>query len=96
MIRHIVCFKLKDRSSESKEKAAQVLRSMEGNVPQLRNIWVGTDFLMSDRSYDVILMVDVDSREALEEYQNDPYHCGTVKPYMHANRETSVAVDCEL
>ncbi len=96
MIRHIVCFKLLDRSEESKQAAKKTLLSMDGNVPQLRSIWVGTDFLMSDRSYDVVLMVDLDSREALEEYQNDPYHCGVVKPYMHANRETSVAIDCEL
>jgi len=96
MIRHIVCFKLLDRSEESKNKAAEVLRSMEGNVPMMRHIWVGTDFLMSHRSYDVILQVDLDSREDLEAYQNDPYHCGTVKPYMHANQETSIAIDCEL
>ena len=96
MVRHIVCFKLKDNSEESKKKAKEILSSMEGNVPQLRNIWVGTDFLGSDRSYDVILMVDVDSREALKEYQNDPYHCSVVKPYMHAAREGSVAVDCEI
>lgn len=96
MIRHTVCFKLKDRSEESKNKARETLLSMQGNVPTIRNIWVGTDFLMSDRSYDVILQVDVDSREALEEYQNDPYHCTVVKPYMHAVREGSVAVDCEV
>ena len=96
MIRHTVCFKLKDRSEESKNKARETLLSMQGNVPTIKNIWVGTDFLMSDRSYDVILQVDVDSREALEEYQNDPYHCTVVKPYMHAVREGSVAVDCEV
>ena len=96
MIRHTVCFKLRDRSEEAKEKAKEVLLSMEGNVPTIKNIWVGTDFLMSDRSYDVILQVDLDSREALEEYQNDPYHCSVVKTHMHAVRETSVAVDCEL
>ena len=96
MIRHIVCFKLKDRSEEAKEKAKEVLSSMEGKVPTIRNIWVGTDFLMSDRNYDVILLVDVESREALNEYQNDEYHCSVVKPYMHAVREGSVSVDCEM
>lgn len=96
MVRHVVCFKLKDKSEESKNKAREVLLSMDGKVPSIRNIWVGTDFLMSDRSYDVILLVDVDSREALDEYQNDPYHCSVVKPHMHAVREGSVSVDCEM
>jgi len=96
MVRHTVCFKLLDRSEESKKRAREVLLSMDGKVPQIKSIWVGTDFLGSDRSFDVMLLVDLESREALEEYQNDPYHCGTVKPYMHANRETSISMDCEF
>ena len=38
MIKHIVCFKLKDNSLEECEKAANILKSMEGNVPLLRGI----------------------------------------------------------
>ena len=66
---------------------------MQGNVPQLRSIEAGVDFLHSERSYDVILQVVVDDEAALEAYQKDPYHCSVVKPHMHAVRETSVAVD---
>ena len=38
MIKHTVCFKLKDNSPEECNKAAQILRSMDGNVELLRNI----------------------------------------------------------
>ena len=38
MIKHIVCFKLKDNSLEECEKARDILKSMEGNVPLLRGI----------------------------------------------------------
>ena len=96
MIKHIVCFKLKDNSTENCEKAKEVLLSMQGNVPQLRDIEVGVDFLHSERSYDIILQVILDDAGALEDYQNDPYHCTVVKPHMHAVRETSVAVDYEI
>lgn len=96
MIKHIVCFKLKDNSVENCEKAKEVLLSMQGNVPQLRGIEVGVDFLHSDRSYDVILQVLLDDAKALDDYQNDPYHCSVVKPHMHAVRESSVAVDYEI
>lgn len=96
MIKHIVCFKLKDNSAENCEKTKEILLSMEGKVPMLRGIEVGVDFLHSDRSYDIILQVTLDSPEALEEYQNDPYHCGVVKTHMHAVREASVAVDYYL
>lgn len=93
MIKHIVCFKLKDNSLPECEKAKEVLLSMKGKVPQLRDITVGIDFLHSERSYDLILEVVLDDEAALESYQNDPYHCSVVKKYMHAVRESSVAVD---
>lgn len=91
MIKHIVCFKLKDNSLEECEKAANILKSMEGNVPLLRGIEVGVDFLHSQRSYDIILQVKLDDRNALEEY-----HCSVVKKHMHSVAETSVAIDYEL
>lgn len=93
MIKHIVCFKLKDNSKENKEKAKEVLLSMKGNVPMLRNIEVGIDILGSERSYDVILQIELDDVDALAAYQEDPYHVSVVKKHMHAVREASVAVD---
>lgn len=93
MIKHIVCFKLKNNSPEECEKAREVLLSMRGKVPQLRGIEVGVDFLHSERSYDIILETLLDDEAALESYQNDPYHCSVVKKHMHAVRESSVAVD---
>lgn len=96
MIKHIVCFKLKDNSKAECETAARVLRSMEGNVPLLRGIEVGVDFLRSPRSYDVILQVVLDDADALAAYQQDEYHCSVVKKHMHAVAETSVAIDYEI
>lgn len=93
MIRHIVCFKLKDNSLENCEKAKEVLMSMKGNVELLRDIEVGIDFLHSERSYDLILQVVVDDEEALSAYQAHPYHVNVVKKHMHAVRSASVAVD---
>ncbi len=96
MIKHTVCFKLADNSDEKKAEAKSVLLSMSGNVPSLRGIEVGTDFLGSARSYDVILTVTLDDRKALDEYQSDEYHCSVVKKYMHAHVSSSVAVDYEI
>jgi hypothetical protein len=96
MIKHIVCFKLKDNSEEEVAKAASVLRSMEGNVPLLRGIEVGCDFLHSPRSYDIILQVWLDSASDLAAYQEDEYHCSVVKEHMHKVAESSVAIDYEI
>lgn len=94
MIKHVVCFKLKD--GESKEKAKEVLLSMQGNVPMLNSIEVGTDLLGSARSFDVYLSVTLDDMKTLEDYQNDAYHCDVVKKHMHAVTEKSVAIDFEI
>jgi len=93
MLKHIVCFKLTDSSAESKQKAKAILLSMKGNVPLIKNIEVGEDFLCSARSYDIILQVTLEDKESLEAYQNDKYHCDVVKTYMHANTASSIAVD---
>ena len=49
MIKHTVCFKLKDNSDEMINKTVDILRSMDGNVPMLKGIEVGRDFLGSPR-----------------------------------------------
>ena len=93
MIKHIVCFKLKDNSKEECEKARDILLSMDKKVPLLRGIEVGVDFLHSERSYDIILQVILDDEKALEDYQNDSYHCSVVKKHMHSAAASSVAID---
>ena len=94
MIKHIVCFKMKDSSTV--DKAVEILKSMEGKVPQIIEIEVGKDFLHSARSYDIILQVKLKDTASLEAYQSDDYHCSVVKEFMHANVEKSVAVDYEI
>lgn len=92
MIKHIVCFKLSEPSKEACEKARDVLLSMNGNVPSAKHIEVGIDFLHSNRSYDLILMVDIEDGQ-LDTYANDKYHCEVVKTHMHAVCASSVTVD---
>ncbi len=94
MIKHVVCFKLND--GESVEKAKEVLLSMKGKVPTIKEIEVGVDLLHSERSYDLYLSVVLEDMKALEEYQNDPYHCDVVKTHMHRVRKSSVAIDFEI
>lgn len=94
MIKHVVCFKLNE--GESKQKAKEVLLSMQGKVPMLKGIEVGIDCLGSARSYDVILSVILEDMNALADYQQDKYHVEVVKKHMHAVTKTSVSVDFEF
>ncbi|MGN0187311.1 MAG: Dabb family protein [Paludibacteraceae bacterium] len=96
MVRHIVCFKLADSTPETRATARDVLLSMRGKVPTAQQIDVFVDELHSARSFDIMLQVDVQSFEALEQYQNDPYHCNIVKKHMHDVAAQSIALDFEL
>ncbi len=95
MIKHVVCFKLIDSSEKSKLLTKEMLLSMIGNVNLFTDIEVGTDFLQSARSYDVILITSFKSKEDLDAYQVDDYHKNVVKPFMHARIISSVSVDFE-
>ena len=94
MIKHVVCFKLND--GENPYQAKKVLLGMAGNVPMIKGIEVGVDKLHSQRSYDVILSVLLDDMKALSDYQEDPYHVGVVKEYMHRVVKSSVAIDFDV
>ena len=96
MIKHVVCFKLNDSSETSKSEVKEMLLSMVGNVPGIKDIEVGTDFLCSEKSYDVILQVTVDGKEELDSYQNNKYHVEVVKAYIRSRAVVSIVVDYEI
>ena len=96
MIKHVVCFKINNKTDELLKETKNILLSMKENVPTVREIEVGIDFLGSPRSYDVYLSVVLDSKEALDVYQNDAYHVDVVKKHMHAICESSIAIDFEI
>lgn len=95
MIKHLVFFKLKDRSPESIRIAADKLKSMEGKIDILKHIEVGVDFMKSGRSFDIALITHFDSKEDLEKYATHPVHVPVLE-YLRSVIEQSVAVDFEV
>ncbi|AOZ93945.1 Dabb family protein [Paenibacillus crassostreae] len=95
MIKHIVFFKLKDSSPESINRTADVLRNMEGKIPQLKSIEVGIDVIRSERSYDISLITEVESLKDLQAYQVHPVHQLVIQ-HMNEFKESSIAVDYEV
>ena len=93
MVKHVLMIKLKDNAQAECEKLRDLFLTMKGLVPQVIDVEAGADFLHSDRSFDVCLYVTLESPEALEAYQQDPYHCEVVKTYVASVREKAVAVD---
>ena len=91
MIKHVICFKL--REGERVEEAKAVLASMQGKVPSIKEMEIGVDELHSVRSYDLYLSVVLANMDALDDYQKDPYHVEVVKAYMKKVSRDSIVID---
>ena len=95
MIKHCIMIKLKDRSEKAKNEARNTLLSMDGKVHMMRSFEVKADFIGSERSYDIFLCCTLDDEQALEDYQNDPYHC-EIKAYIKTVADSVIAVDSHI
>lgn len=95
MIHHIVFFRLKDTSPKGVAQTRDVLLNMNGKIPQLVHLEVGTDVLHSTRSYDLALITKFRSLADLEAYQVHPEHLKVGKHLEEARREPSVCIDYE-
>lgn len=96
MIVHIVLFKLNQPTAENSNAVKDMLLSMNGKLPMLRQLEVGADVVRSERSYDVALYSKFDTLADLQAYQVHPYHAETVIPFMKANCAAIVAADYEI
>ena len=99
MIRHVVSWKLAEKDAQVRaEQAAEVARRLNaliGVVPELRAVSAGANVAHPDVNWDVTLVADVDSLDALEAYQVHPAH-KEVGAYIKSVVESRVAVDFEL
>jgi len=99
VIRHVVSWKLASEDAvERAEHAAEVARrlnALDGVVPQLRSISAGANSLYPDTNWDVTLIADLDSVEALEQYQVHPAH-EEVAVFIRSVVASRVAVDFEI
>lgn len=96
MIAHIVLFKLKEPTESNIAAVKEMLLSMNGKLPMLRHLEVGTDVIRSERSYDVALYTKFDNLADLQAYQVHPYHADTVVPLMKTSCSSIVAADYEI
>ncbi len=92
MIKHIVMFKLAEK--ETLAEALTALNSLKGNIETLRFLEIGTDFLNSERSYDIVLTTFFDDREGLKTYAGHKNHLPVVKK-MRSLCSSSIVVDYE-
>ena len=94
MVIHIVMFKLADKNPENLDQAIAALNSLRGNIETLKFIEIGTDFLSSERSYDIVLTAFFDDREGLKAYAGHKNHLPVVEK-MRSLCSSSIVVDYE-
>ena len=95
MIKHIVMFKLAEKNQKNLDDAVVSLNSLRGNIETLRSIEIGTDFLGSERSYDIVLTAIFDNSEALKNYAGHTNHLPVVDK-MRSLCSSSIVVDYEI
>ena len=95
MVRHIVLFKIKEEYKADIPDMVEKFYGMKGKIEGLVSLEAGADFLHSDRSYDVALITEFESREALDAYQTHPVHV-PVSRRMSEVRVSAVACDYEI
>ncbi len=100
MIKHIVCFKLKD-SAEGASKAENArrmkaeLEALPGKVPGVLRLEAGINHVDDPAAYDVALYSEFASKEDLARYQAHPEH-QKIAQFIAKVREQRVVVDYEV
>lgn len=74
MVKHIVMFKLKEKTQENLKQVVDALQGMEGKIEVLKFIEVGQNFKESDRAFDVVLTTHFEDEEGLSTYIAHPVH----------------------
>lgn len=92
LVRHIVMWKLRDKADAALLKAR--LEALNGRIPGLVHLEVGMDFLASAQSADLVLVADLENREALDSYQAHPEHQAVV-PLVREAAASRTVVDYE-
>lgn len=100
MLRHVVMWRLKDEA-DGRNKAANAaqiisaLRELPAKIPEIILLETGHSTFGPEGSYDIVLLVDLADRSALESYMNHPEHV-KVSQMITRLREGRAMMDYEF
>jgi len=93
MVKHIVMWKLKNKADS--EIIRDKLNDLMGKIPGLLKIEVGIDFSDNDAAFHMVLIAELESKEALEDYRIHPDHQAVI-PLVQAAAIDRAVVDYEI
>jgi len=79
----------KDVSDADKQKAIDGIKEMAGQIPGIKTVWLKVD-RMQPRDYDTAFAIEFASREAANDYSDNPIHEKWSKAYLSI-REASIS-----
>ena len=100
MIKHIVMFRLME-SAEGSDKAANIkalkakLEALTAQIEEIKFFEVGINFIEANVAYDLVLVSEFESKEALYGYQKHPEHV-KVANFVGKVCESRIVVDYVL
>ena len=95
MVKHIVMFKLKNKTKENIKKVVKALETLEGNIDILLKAKIGINFNESDMNYDIVLITKFKDRNTLKTYDTHPKHLPVVEA-VRSLCSGSIVVDYEI
>ena len=102
MIRHIVMWKFlpeaggKTKDENLEDVKARLMALYEsGKIEGLRRMEIGRDVSGTDMSYDMVLLTEFDSLEALHNYEVHPDHV-VISNFVKTVRSARAVVDHEI
>ena len=90
MFKHVVCQHFHDKSDAV--EAAEMLRALPAQIPELISMEVGIDELETERSFDLVLIATFNDIEGLHAYEHHPAH-QAVRAFIRPRRKGTVSVD---
>jgi len=79
----------KDVSDADKQKAMDGVKELAGKIPGIKTVWLKVD-RMQPRDYDTAFALEFTSREAANDYAENPLHETWSKAYL-AIRDASIS-----
>lgn len=74
MLHHVVFFRFHDYARARLDEAAAAFMALGATIDEIVTVKAGRNVLPSDRAYDLCLLIEVRSLEALADYRAHPAH----------------------
>lgn len=96
MIKHVVCWKLKEENkAENCEKIKNMLEGLVSVISEIESLEVGINCNLSDMAFDLCLISEFKSKEDLEKYQTNCNHV-KVSKFVRSVIKERIVVDYNM